>query len=298
MDEQARMIAAARRLARRIAKKTELTYQQALDQVARDLGRDHWAAYAADPVAVPRDIPPADRSTEMEDQAAFLEASFSNDVSMDSKGAAVLKGLLSTPVGRYLTFPEVLIAGVDWNVPASARSEDMLGLRFVPGWNVLADRFVGRHVPDEDREGHVAEIALALIPAFRKGGDRYFDDKGRESLEALLLVEVFRAWREGREASIPALVDWIGDDMHAFGRIAEERNVASARAKELPRADGLGIMFSSMCQDLLDEDRSERARRILRPLVDMAAKERSGVLGTMDQALLPFKNREIKAMNR
>jgi hypothetical protein len=56
MDERARMIAAARRLARRIAKKTELTYQQALDKVARDLGRDHWAAYAADPVMVSRDV--------------------------------------------------------------------------------------------------------------------------------------------------------------------------------------------------------------------------------------------------
>lgn len=297
MDERARMIAAARRLARRIAKKTELTYQQALDQVARDLGRDHWAAYAADPVAVPRDVARPDRSTEMEDQAAFLKASLSNDVPMDSEGAAALKGLPGVPVGRYVTFPEVLVAGVDWNVPASARSDDMLGLRFVPGWNVLADRFVGRNVSSDAREAHVKRIASILIPDRSEGRD-YFIEKGRDALEGFLLAEVFRSWREDRDASIPALIDWVADELQAYGLRAQVENVASARAKELPRADAIRTFLLDLCRIVLAEGHSERAYRHLSPLADMHSNERSGVLGTMDQALLPFKNRDIKAMNR
>lgn len=56
MTDDTRMIDAAKRKARRMARKTpELTYQQALDQIARGLGRTHWTAFLADPVQVPRD---------------------------------------------------------------------------------------------------------------------------------------------------------------------------------------------------------------------------------------------------
>lgn len=44
---EAKAVREARAEARRMAKKTELTYQQALDRIARDAGHDHWAAFAA-----------------------------------------------------------------------------------------------------------------------------------------------------------------------------------------------------------------------------------------------------------
>lgn len=53
--EHARMISAARSKARRIAKKTDIPYQKALDLVAQQLGRQHWGAFMTDPVEVPRD---------------------------------------------------------------------------------------------------------------------------------------------------------------------------------------------------------------------------------------------------
>lgn len=44
---EAKAVREARAEARRMARKTELTYQQALDQVARNAGSDHWAAFIA-----------------------------------------------------------------------------------------------------------------------------------------------------------------------------------------------------------------------------------------------------------
>lgn len=44
---EAKPVREARAAARRMAKTTELTYQQALDKVARDAGSPHWAAFAA-----------------------------------------------------------------------------------------------------------------------------------------------------------------------------------------------------------------------------------------------------------
>jgi hypothetical protein len=60
MDD-ARMIAAAKRKARRMARKNpKLTHHQALDAIARDLGRRHWSDFLERPVAVPRDERPKD----------------------------------------------------------------------------------------------------------------------------------------------------------------------------------------------------------------------------------------------
>jgi len=58
MDD-ARKIAAARRKARRTAHMTGTTHQQALDALARELGREHWTAFLTDPADVPRDAAPA-----------------------------------------------------------------------------------------------------------------------------------------------------------------------------------------------------------------------------------------------
>jgi len=75
-DNTEKMIASARGKARRMARKTDLTYQQALDKVARDLGREHWAAYMADPVPVPRDAEPSSKERVDAKVAAALRQSY------------------------------------------------------------------------------------------------------------------------------------------------------------------------------------------------------------------------------
>jgi len=50
---EAKPVREARARARRMARTTDLGYQQALDKVARDAGAEHWAAYAARHPATP-----------------------------------------------------------------------------------------------------------------------------------------------------------------------------------------------------------------------------------------------------
>lgn len=58
MDD-ARLIAAAKRKARRMARgNPKLTHHEALNALARDLGRRHWSDFLDRPVAVPRDERP------------------------------------------------------------------------------------------------------------------------------------------------------------------------------------------------------------------------------------------------
>src|SRR3546814_18076848 len=54
------------------------------------------------------------------------------------------------------------------------------------------------------------------------------------------------------------------------------------------------IFLSGLADQIRAGGYSERAFTSIAPLIDMADKERSGVLGTMDKALLPFKNKAVK----
>lgn len=56
VTEKQRMIACAKRKAKRIAKSERKTHQQALDTLARERGRKHWSAFIADPIHVDRDV--------------------------------------------------------------------------------------------------------------------------------------------------------------------------------------------------------------------------------------------------
>jgi len=282
MEDKARMIAAARRMARRIAKKTELTYQQALDQVARDLGRDHWAHYASDPLPVPRQtIDPQDVGFERRRAISFEETMRSgNDERVRDDGRVAF-----------------LLAGRDWNALRPGLEGWLVDAPFLPAWNALSSRYVGRGVSTDERESHVKAIAHVLIPDRPDGGARYFDDKGREALQGFLLAEVFRSWREGREASIPDLLDWIRDEQERAGVEAGRVRYGSGSGAWSPEADGMRMFLNALCGVLRDEGHSFRAVAFLQPLVDMSPRERSGVLGTMDQGLLPFRNPVVRAMN-
>src|SRR3546814_4373631 len=96
------------------------------------------------------------------------------------------------------------------------------------------------------------------------------------------------------EASFQMLVDWIADAQCKAGKAAEEQNAQAAANKQLPTADGMKIFLSGLADQIRAGGYSERAVTSIAPLIDMADKERSGVLGTMDQALLPFKNKAVK----
>src|SRR3546814_7775625 len=96
------------------------------------------------------------------------------------------------------------------------------------------------------------------------------------------------------EASFPMLVDWIADAQFQAGKAAEEKNAQAAANKQLPTADGMKIFLSGLADQIRAGGYSERAFTSIAPLIDMADKERSGVLGTMDQALLPLDRKSTR----
>src|SRR3546814_17858487 len=96
------------------------------------------------------------------------------------------------------------------------------------------------------------------------------------------------------EAAFPMLGDGIDDEQFQAGKAAEEKNEQAAANKQLPTADVMKIFLSGLADQIRAGGYSERAFTSIAPLIDMADKERSGVLGTMDQALLPFKNKAVK----
>nr|HMN82615.1 LysR family transcriptional regulator [Burkholderiaceae bacterium] len=90
------------------------------------------------------------------------------------------------------------------------------------------------------------------------------------------------------------VLDWIADAQFQAGKLAEKKNAEAAANKQLPTADGMKLFLGGLADQIKANNYSERAFPSLAPLIDMADKERSGVLGTMDQALLPFKNKAVK----
>lgn len=187
---------------------------------------------------------------------------------------------------------------IDW----SATDKPHEGL-FYPRFNFLSSDLVPP-ANTAERDTYLDAVAKVLIPE-SKSGDKYFTDKGRDCLTGFMhyLVSHVNDAKSGKgiptqwlgmEASFPMLVDWIADAQFQAGKAAEEKNAQAAANKQLPTADGMKIFLSGLADQIRAGGYSERAFTSIAPLIDMADKERSGVLGTMDQALLPFKNKAVK----
>lgn len=188
---------------------------------------------------------------------------------------------------------------IDW----SATDKPHEGL-FYPRFNFLSSQLVPPPGTAE-RDTYLDAVAKVLIPEGKGGGDKYFVDKGRDCLTGFMHYLVSHindakntqgvpAQWHGYEASFPLLVDWIADAQYEAGKIAEKKNAEAAANKQLPTADGMKIFLTGLADQVKANGYSERAFTSISPLIDMADKERSGVLGTMDQAMLPFKNKAVK----
>ena len=171
--------------------------------------------------------------------------------------------------------------------------------RFHARFNFLSPRFVPER--GQARDFYVERMALILIPERRGGGDSYFVDKGRAAMAGLLhaFIAVFgdagdrdgvpAAWR-GMEPSIPMMVDWLATPWF----------VAESADGRGPAVDPVGEWLAALVARVSPVGRegargtSDRAFKELASLVHMTDKERSGILGTVDQALLPFKNEAVR----
>jgi type IV secretion system protein VirD4 len=176
--------------------------------------------------------------------------------------------------------------------------------------------------PGPDRDTYISTVAAVLVPKNdSKGGssDSYFADKGRDALTGMIHATVARVtdrddtdpkkyegmpkhWH-GKEASLPMLTDWIAHSQ--FAATADE-SADPFKPEPDPNAnaerDRVGTWFRNLCDEINPENKLDdnlkgttaRGFNALSQLVNMADRERSGVLGTMDQALQPFKNASVK----
>jgi len=174
---------------------------------------------------------------------------------------------------------------------------------FYPRFNFLSPLLVPPVGPDRDT--YLDAIAKTLIPDGNKGGDTYFLDKGRAALTGFMHFLIAKVgdsknykgipeiW-QGHEPSLPMLSDWITMNQldSTAGKAVDDFNgdvdklgqwIRSLTDSVHPGGTNKGAKF-----------KSDRAFYELSTLVNMADKERSGVLGTMDKALLPFKNEAVK----
>lgn len=180
---------------------------------------------------------------------------------------------------------------------------------FYPRFNFLSSQLVPPRGPNRDT--YIDSIAKVIIPEPKGGGDSYFINKGRAAFTGFChyLITVFgdnagdptfrndlpEEWR-GMEPSLPMLSDWIA---HAQLENTKTQDDPDVFGGPPPSADRLGDWIRKLCEQIKPGEAnkslaSPRAYNELSALVNMADKERSGVLGTMDQGLLPFKNEAVK----
>ena len=160
-----------------------------------------------------------------------------------------------------------------------------------PAFNFLDPRIIPP--PGGQRDTLIDSLAKTLVAEKNGKGDDYFQQQGRAALVGLLhflIAKINDRTDEGRyenlpkkwhgmSASMPMLVDWLMESQLAAGDQGGE--------------DPLKPYFQSLVQESRDNGYPDRVVRELQPLINMADKERSGVLGTMGAGLQPFKNAAV-----
>jgi len=254
--EDERMIAAARRAARRMARRTGHPYQTCLDTVARDCSRRNWADFMESPASIPRE----------DDRRANA---------LDDSREAMLRA-----IGRPLEMREV------WSVGDGELPEGWLPGMFMPRFNALSPSLVP--ADRSDRHLFVDTLAAALIP----DGDGYFDVAGRRTLSGFLLLAIEEM---GETASIPALIDLVNDGLRTAAGLDEAARMAAAREGRIADIpDYVAQWIGTIDLMVRKKGHDERIQDALVPLVSMSRNERSGILGTVDRGLLVFRSQAVR----
>lgn len=174
---------------------------------------------------------------------------------------------------------------------------------FYPRFNFLSSQLVPP-AGTAERDTYLDSVAKILIPDNAKGGDTYFTDAGRDALTGFMHYLVSHVndaksiqgippqWH-GYEASFPMLVDWFANAQYEAEKLAESRNNAAKEQNKMADADGMKIFLGGIVDQIKANNYSNRAFLSLGKLVTMADKQRDGVFGTMNQALLPFQNKAV-----
>lgn len=187
---------------------------------------------------------------------------------------------------------------------------------FYPRFNFLSPRLVPPI--GAARDTYLDSIAKTLIDD-KKGGDTYFVNKGRAALTGFMHLLVAKVgdgknyagvpsnWHD-HEPSLPMLADWF--TIAQFNATGQGEGTEDGEGVQDPNqqdsnTDKMGEWIRKISSEIKvdpsypsnhpnNRGKSERGFMELAALVNMADKERSGIVGTMDEALIPFKNAAVK----
>ncbi len=179
-----------------------------------------------------------------------------------------------------------------------------------PRFNVLSPRLLPP-AGSAERDTYLDAIANVMSPSGGKGGNDYFEQKGRAALVGFLhyicskvadappeqrdLNNIPSEWHgEEMEPNIPMLIDMINEGLRQAATANEEAKKDAAEKGGFHQGDALADWLKNIVQECVINKYSPRALTEITPLVSMAPNERSGVLGTMDKAFLPFKNAAVR----
>ena len=168
-----------------------------------------------------------------------------------------------------------------------------------PSFNFLDPRIVPPDGPG--RETFVDTISRTLVPT-KDSGDTFFPDKGRAALVGFthwlicainddsdnakrwLECDLPQRWHD-KQASFGMLVEWI-----VYAQIAAKKR---AQEQGEQNSNPISAWIQSLVDTAIEKDFHPRCISELSPMIEQADKERSGVLSTVDQALIPFKNASV-----
>lgn len=182
---------------------------------------------------------------------------------------------------------------------------------FYPRFNVLSPELLPP-AGSAERDTYLDAIANVMSPSNSKGGSSdYFEQKGRAALVGFLhyicskicdQTEETRSLKnipdkyhnEEIEASIPMLIDLINEGLITASNKNDEDKKAAAENQQIHQGDAMSDWLKDIVKECVEKEYNPRAITEITPLISMAPNERSGILGTMDKAFLPFKNAAVR----
>lgn len=368
MENEEKLVAAAKRAARRLAKKTGRPYQTLLDDIARNAGRAHWAAFLADPV----EIPAEPRTRPDDGDAGGREATpspleqigklYTEEDARTMQANTAISIVLATQAAEGVGRTTIRKQSYSRN-GAVPPPRDRSGNPPIGGdGSRMALGSVGRILHKIRRAQHDAAVAVigrpasgksrgVIIPAILEASEVNivaYDPAGRirkkmsrvwDDCSNRLLFDLSRSSYQDMPGFDPlhpvmryASIDVIAREISAtlFSRM-KDRDYFTDAAERTMRASivildavpalipvgmtgasrsmtmiGLLDWFRRLPEDdyALLRTSVDAAEKLgmaveaeeLRRIRDMADRERSGVLGTLDHALLPFKNSAVRRL--
>jgi type IV secretion system protein VirD4 len=169
---------------------------------------------------------------------------------------------------------------------------------FYPRWNPLSPGAVPP--PGPNRDLYIDRITNIMVAEPTGNADPHWSKRGRAVLAGLVHFIISKTeagnyegipeeWH-GKEASIPMLLDWIGEQQ--FLADQKKKSLDPMRAMQF---DPMREFFMGAAEEARNNGYAQRAAFELTQIANTPDKERGSILSTMDAGLIVFRNSAVRA---